>query len=229
MANRRFTQFFYTPHIMPVLLDCNFVIDKANGNGLGIRNLKGPAIQAVYGNTSATPAVGNPNPAAGYFVVQFANSYNRYFGGFSGFVAQTSGSNILIASAGVTAGTTYVIVLVGTTTAAGWQSLGLPVGITPAVGVSFVATASTTATGTGVVQVPNANGSGITQLEVVGDPNTTINSVGIGSQFPYMIVRSMAATNSSTTTLIATAPADNSVLGMSFYLGNSSASAGSAG
>ena len=43
MANRNFANSrMYTGHVMPVLLDCNFVVDSTNGNGLGIRNLTGP-------------------------------------------------------------------------------------------------------------------------------------------------------------------------------------------
>lgn len=225
MANSRFTQFFYTKHMMPTLLDCNFVIDVANPNGLGIRSLKGPGIAQVFGNTSGTPAVFNGttnNLPAGYFQIFFQDNYFRYYGGFSGFVTQVSGTPILVASAGVVKGTVYVIVSVGTTTAAGWQSLGLAVGITPAVGVTFVGLATTTATGTGAVEVPHVNGSGIQYLEAVGDAKLSLGPSGLGAGNPYIIVRTMSATNSSTTTPIATAPADNSVLGMSFYLSNSS-------
>lgn len=53
MANRWFTQFFYTLHKKPTLLDCNFVVDAANGNGLGIRSLKGPGIARVFMNSTA--------------------------------------------------------------------------------------------------------------------------------------------------------------------------------
>src|ERR1700744_947791 len=97
MSHIRYTQFFYTPHTMPVLLDCNFVFDSTNGNGLGIRNLKGRGITNVFMHTSATPGAGNngvinPNPAAGRFIIQLDDNYNPYFGGFSGFVSPLSGS-----------------------------------------------------------------------------------------------------------------------------------------
>lgn len=224
MANRFFQNagHFYAPHVMPVLLDCNFIVDSANGNGLGIRSLKGQGIQAVYMNTSQTPAATNPNPAAGYCLVQFTDAYYRSFSGFDSRVTPVSGTPILVASAGTVASTTYVIVVVGTTTAAGWQSLGLPVGVTPAVGVAFVATATATATGTGAVEVAHANGCSFQTIETVGDPNTTLSPVGIGAGFPYIILRFMGPTNSSTTTPIAVAPRDNSVISLGFYLSNSS-------
>lgn len=222
MANRRFIQFFNTLHTAPVLIDCNFVIDADNTNGLGIRSLKGPGVANVYGHTSATPAAGNPNPPAGYFIIELEDNYYRSFGGFSGFVTATSGTPILVASAGVTAELVYIITDVGTTTQAGWESLGLPHGVQAAVGVAFVATATATATGTGVVQVPNVNGSGITHVEAVGNGNLSLGPVGLGHANPYLIIRTMGPTNSSTTTPIAKAPAEESVMSVAMYLSNSS-------
>lgn len=54
MANRWYTQFYGSLHKKPVQLDCNFVVDPANGNGLGIRNLKGPGIANVFMHTTAS-------------------------------------------------------------------------------------------------------------------------------------------------------------------------------
>lgn len=222
---------FYCPHVKPVLVDCNFVVEKAQGNGLGIQNLKGQGVQNVFMNTSATPGLGpngllNPNPPAGYIIVQFADNFNRYYGGFSGFVSPLSGSSILVASAGVTAGLTYVITIVGTTTYAGWLSLGMPPGIQPAVGVSFTATASITATGTGAVQVINAAGSGVNHIEVVGDPNTTIGPVPVGGSpnvGGFITLACFGSTGASGINAI-TAPTNNTVIGLSFYLGQSNVS-----
>jgi hypothetical protein len=222
MANRSFTRPFYTLHGFPVLLDCQFTVAAADTGGLGITGLKGPGVQAVYMHTSQTPAVGNPNPANGICLVQLQDSYYKDYLGFMGQVTALSGSSILVASAGTVANTTYVITILGTTTTAGWQSLGLPVGITPAVGVSFVATATATATGTGAVQVPHANGTGIQSIEQVGTPGLTLSTTGIGASYPYMIFRFMGPTNSSTTTPIAVAPRDGSIISLKMYMSNSS-------
>lgn len=218
MSNRRYIQFFQTLHKSPVLLDCNFVVDSTNGNGLGLRSLKGPGIANVYMHTSATAAAGNPNPAAGYIYVQLQDNYNRYYGGFSGQVAPVSGTPINVTT-GVTAGLVYVIVSVGTTSAAQWQKLGLPVGTAPAVGVSFVAIATTTATGSGVIEVPATAGSGIDHIEVIGDANLSIVSsgpsvLGQGSG-AYLI---LACYKNG----VLTAPTNGSAVGLSFYMGNSS-------
>jgi hypothetical protein len=173
MAARRFNQFFNTLHQKPVLLDCNFVVD--NSNAAGISGLKGGGIQNVWMHTTTTPSSGSPNPAAGYAVIQFQDNYKRYFWGGCQMQSPNSGSSLLVASAGLTVGQPYVITILGTTSAAQWIALGVPRGITPAVGVAFVA-AATSATGTGAVQVPLATGSGILAVDLVGDSALTINS-----------------------------------------------------
>jgi hypothetical protein len=113
---------FYSFLNKPVLISCNFVVDSTNGNGLGIRNLKGSGVRNVFMHTSATPGLGNggylnPNPAAGYAVIQLRNNYNRYAGGFSGFSSPLSGSNVAINGSALTVGQPYVIVSVGAGTA----------------------------------------------------------------------------------------------------------------
>lgn len=105
----------------PVLVDCNFVVDNSNANGFGIRSLKGNGVRNVFMHTTQTPASNrgylNPNPAAGYALVQLDNNYNRYCGGYSGFVAPVTGSNIAINGSALTAGVPYVITSVGAGTA----------------------------------------------------------------------------------------------------------------
>ena len=157
---------FYSNITQPVKIFANFVVDSANGNGLGIRSLKSNGyVSSVYMHTSATPAVGNPNPASGYILVKMNNNYNYYLGGTVGFVSPVSGTPLT----SVTSGLAYVIVSLGTTTLAQWQAKGLPAGVVPAVGVSFIASATGALGGTGAVEVPATAGSGITNVEVVGD------------------------------------------------------------
>lgn len=110
----------YSFGAQPVLIDCNFVVDATNGNGLGVRSVKGQGVANVFMHTSATAGRGpngylNPNPASGYALIQLKSNYNRYLGGFNGFVSPVTGSNILIDSttAGLTAGVPYVITAVG--------------------------------------------------------------------------------------------------------------------
>lgn len=280
---------FYSNIVKPIKIDCNFVVDSTNGNGLGIRSLKSNGyVRNVFMNSSAAftgtshtsklidgiasgtaslkvgmPVQGSgivagstiasivssssinlsvatststtgsityqgfnngaasPNPAAGLILLQMKQNFNVYLGGFSGFVSPVSGTPINVTT-GVTAGLAYIIVSVGTTSLAQWQKLGLPVGVTPAVGCSFVAPLTTTATGTGIIEVPKAVGSGISSIEVIGDPNTMMNSAIEPNGGAYVLMQCLAATNSSTTTSIATAPQSSSVVGLSLFFDGSS-------
>jgi hypothetical protein len=217
MANRNWASGgkIYSMHTMPILLDCNFVVDSTNGNGLGIRSLKGPAVKAVYMHTTAPLAgSGNPNPAAGTIVVQMADNYNRSFSGFDAIVSPLSGTPLTA----VTAGVPVVIVALGTATAAQWQAVGLPIGIMPALGVAFVPTSSATIGGAAAVEIAAAAGSGVMSIETLGDPNQSIApnpnaNQGFGAQF---ILQCRAVSGAIT------APADGSVISLAFYLSNSS-------
>lgn len=216
MSNARLQQFYYTKHKQAVQIDCNFVVDIANGNGLGIRNLKGGGVQAVYMESSATPAAGNPfinSASPGLILVQFQDNYNRYFGGYSGQVSPVSGTPL---TSGLTVGQVYVIVSLSSTTLAQWQTAGLPVGITPAVGVPFAAKATSVAGG-GAVELSVA--SGIDHIEVVGDPNQTLTSSKLNiagvSSGSYMIMQCYLSAAK-------TQPVDGTVIGLTFVFSNSS-------
>ena len=217
MSNRRDIQFHYSPHNKATVLDCSFVVDSTNGNGLGIRSLKNSGrIQNVYMHTSATPAVGSPNPASGYIYVTLQDNYNRYLGGYSAFAAPVSGTPILVTT-GVTAGLAYVITSLGSTSVAQWHALGVPANITPAMGVSFIAPATATATGSGAIQVPATGGSGIDHIEVIGDANL-MNSNGaytLGASNGMQFILACYKNG------VLTAPAAGTVIGLNFYLNNS--------
>lgn len=222
-------------HVEPVLVDCSFIVDSTNP--LGIRSLRGPVVQNVFMHTSTTPGAGNsspytpnvvvtnPNPASGYIVIQMQDNYNRVLGRFAAQTSPLSGSSLLVASAGLTAGLPYVITILGTTTTAQWIALGVPAGVTPAIGVSFIA-ATTSATGTGAVQVPATTGAGVFTYETIGDsdlsiaPNPTANQ-GFGAQIILRAMKDAAAD----TPVIGT-PADGTVIRFAFYLSNSKTNAG---
>lgn len=229
VANRNFASAgkIYSMHTMPVLIDCNFVVTPTNG--LGITSLKGPLVQNVFMHTSTTPAVGNsnpatpnvvvtnPNPASGTIIVQLQDNYNRSFSDFKAIASPNSGSSLLVASAGLTVGVAYVITILGTTTTAAWHALGVPAGITPAVGVAFIA-AATSALGTGAVQITAAAGSSVASIETVGIADLSISpdptaSQGFGAQI-ILQCRDYAGA--------LVAPATGTTIRLSFYLSNSS-------
>ncbi len=165
-------------------------------------------------NTSATPASGSPNPAAGTILVQLQDNYNRVLNSFKSIVSPLSGSPLT----SVTSGIAYVITAVGTTTAAQFHAKGVPAGVTPAVGVAFVASATGALGGTGAVQISAAAGSGIASIESLGDANLSIapfkaSGQGYGAYF-VLQARDYAGAIA--------APAEESLISLSFYLSNGS-------
>ena len=195
---------------------CNFIVDSTNGNGWGIRSLKSKGyIEAIFMHTSATPAkqgsVLNPNPPAGYAYVVFKSNSNIYLGGFSGQINNLTSTS----TTSLTANSVYVITSLGTTTTAQWQTAGVPLGFTPAVGTTFVAAATASLSGTGTVGLP-ASPVGL-DVTVVGDPNQLANNSNIaqnaGSRLMLMF---SAPTSSSVTTQTPTSPANGTVIGLKF-------------
>ena len=215
MANRRNVQFTYSFHNKLTFIDCNFIVDSTNGNGLGIRSLKGPGIKSVYMHTTQTPAAGNPNPLAGFIIVNLADNYSRYLGGFSGFVSapgSTTDTTVIH--------TPYTIASLGTTTRAQWITAGvpaaaIPIGVSstklPAVGTTFIAAASATIPGSPVVYPVAAAGAACDHIEVVGDANSTIISSGAAGG--YIVLACFEAGSIAN-------PANNSVVGLTFMLNN---------
>ena len=169
-------------------------------------------------NTAETPGTNNgklnPNPEAGYALIILNNNYKYYLGGFTGFVSPLSGSPVT----SVTSGNAYVIVSLGTTTLAQWQAAGVPAGFVPSIGLSFIATATGAIGGTGAVEVPSISGS--VAVEVVGNPNQTINNSSIAANAgANLIVQFLIPGNMG---IAAGAPADGSVCGMSIFMDISS-------
>lgn len=157
-------------------------------------------------------AIGNPNPQAGIILMRLQDNYNTYLGGYAGFSGPLNGTP----TASMTAGHPYVIVVLGSSTRAQWTTAGVPAYITPAVGVSFIA-AATSIAGGGMVEPPLSTGAGIDHIEVVGDPNL-MNSTGaytLGGSFGMSLI--LACYKNT----VLTAPADGTVIGMNFYLNNS--------
>jgi Ice-binding-like len=107
-----------------------------------------------------------------------------------------------------------------------WQGVGLPRGVIPNIGASFVATTTGYAIGggsTGLVQVPGI--SGISDVEVIGDPNQEIAPIPMGgspNRGAWFLIQFLAPTSSSVTTLVPTAPANGTVVALTFYLEQSS-------
>jgi len=212
---------YYTNVVTPQDVSLNFVVDSANGNGLGVRSIKSNGyVQAVFMKTSATPGVinglTNPNPQAGFAVVRFRNNFNVYLGGFSGQVVPVTSP----ATTALTAGNVYVITVLGTTTQAQWVAAGLDPGFTAAVGATFVAAATASLSGTGKVGIPGVGNTLV--VNAVGDTKATIASSNLSNAGAQAVVQFSAATAAGNTALVATAPADGTAVGMTFKFDASS-------
>lgn len=188
---------FYTNVAKPQDVNLQFTVTPTNG--LGITSLKSNGyVRNVFMHTSTTPAANdgytNPNPAVGYACIQFKNNFNYYLNGFTQFRTPTATSTKIDNSA-LTAGLAYVITIVGDASLATWQAIGLPPGITPAIGVSFIAltVGAGANTSTSRVQVPTT--SGIYGVEMVGDPATMLSNSSIATNGgAWLLVQFMSPT-----------------------------------
>ncbi len=180
-------------------------------NGLGVTSLKSNGyIRNVFMRTSTTPSANegytNPNPANGFALVQFNNNFNYYLNGLAQFIVPTATSTKIDNSA-LTAGQAYVISVVGDATLAKWLSIGLPPGITPAVGVSFIATAVGTGSNVLTSRVELPSSSGIVGVEVVGNPNTMLSSSTIATNGgAWMLMQFMGVSIAGSTPTLTMAP-----------------------
>lgn len=165
--------------------DVNLQFTVTPSNGLGITSLKSNGyVRNVFMHTSTTPAANdgytNPNPAVGFALVQFTNNFNYYLNGFVQAQAPVTGS-IKIDNSVLTAGQAYVISTLGNSTTAQWQAVGLPAGITPAVGVSFIATVVGAGGNTSTSRVSTPTTSGVFGAEIVGSPGLMLASSSIAT------------------------------------------------
>jgi hypothetical protein len=234
MANRNFANSrIYSGHVMPVHIDCEFTVASSDSAGLGITSLVGPYVQNIFMHTSATPGAGNknpatsgiaitnPNPAVGLIVIQLQDTYKKLYMQATSISSPKSGSDLKVDNSALTIGNAYTISTLGNTTAAQWATLGVPAGIVPAVGVSFIAAlvgvAGEANTSTSRVQAPASAGSQVMSMELVqaasADVSPNIQAQGFGSQFILQCRDKNGA-------LIA--PVDGTTIRLSLLLSNSS-------
>lgn len=188
---------YYSNITKPYCLNLSWVV--AATNGLGITSLKSNGwVNNVFMHTSTTPAANNgmtnPNPANGFALIQLMQNFNYYISSLAGFVSPASGSDVKIDNSAMTAGQPYIITTLGNATLAKWQAIGVPPGVTPAVGVSFVALTNGGAgnTLTSRVQVPSV--SGISSIEVVGNPNVSTNSNIASNAGQFVLLQFLGST-----------------------------------
>lgn len=125
------------------------------------------------------------------------------------------------ADGAIATGFTFAIVN-STTNLTDWQKVGVPKGVVPQVGVGFIATAAGYSTGGGSTGTVKAIGvSGVSSFEIIADPNLSLAPIPMGGSANvggWLLGQFLAATNSSTTTLIPTNPTDTSIVKMKILL-----------
>lgn len=192
MSNRNWSNGgkIYIPQVKPVLLNCSFTVTPTNGSG--ITSFSGPGFSAVYLHTSTTPTTGSPNPAAGTILVRLQDNYTRLLGFTKSIIAPASASDVKIDNSAMTAGVAYVITTLGNATAAKWRTIGVPPGVTPAAGVVFIALTNGGAgnTLTSRVQTMATSGAGISDIQLMGNPQLSVNpnpaaNQGYGAQLVF--------------------------------------------
>lgn len=207
---------YYSNIVMPQEVDLSFTV--AATNGLGITSLKSNGwVRNVFMHTSTTPTendgVTNPNPAAGICIVQLKQNFNVFLGMSYSFQAPGTGGAVTT----TVANTTYIIGVLGTTTAAQWSAVGLQPGFTAAVGQVFTATASQAIGGTGSVLALGT--SGILGAEVISNPTVQIANSSIAANGgAYVFVQFLDAAGSLA------APTAGSVCNMRLLFDRSSVS-----
>lgn len=238
MANRHYTsQFHYSFHKKLVTLTSKFTVLATNAagvtgfagaqaGGFGKPNSAvvtfGNGIKQVFGKSSS-PGTGN-NCANANFQVQLQDNYSAFLGWDYSIIAPLTTSGATSISAGLSKGTVYQIVAVGTSTAANWQAVGLPLGYTPAAGQNFMASTNSAGTGTGTVK-PFVNPT-IYQLTLAGDPNPMLNPVGQPNGFNsgaggYLFFQTwgnpLVGSATDPQVPILTQPVDNTIIELTLY------------
>lgn len=196
MANRAFMNFgrSYENLTMPVKVSMKFTVARSDSGGLGITSLKSNGyVNHVYMHTSSTPAGGNPNPADGNIMIQLKDNYATLVGSAIRIQAPPTGGALStkIADTALTVGAMYQINALGTSTAADWLALGLPAGVTAAVGQTFCALVQGVGTHTGTVKALGS--AGVETIEQIGSMANPSGVNNIGAWINFQCLKTSSA------------------------------------
>jgi len=208
VANRNFPQSkVWGFHLLPRKLDARVAIGSTGA----------PTLANSLGGIASITRL-----SAGTYRLQLQDNYASFLGFKVNFESPVTGSALAVdaSDALLSVGTVYQIVTLGTSTQADWVALGLPSGITAAVGQVFKAAATGAGTGSGTVKAIGK--SGIRVVEIVGDPNLMLsNQPAVPLSGGFITFQCLADTDSSTTTLIPTDPASGSTMFIELLMNDS--------
>jgi hypothetical protein len=189
-------QALYTNVTKPMATWVQFTVTPTNGTGITSLKSNGYCNYAFM-HTSTTPSatngITNPNPPNGYAIIGLKNNFNAFLG-YRWNIAYPATST---GTTSVTANSVYTITALGTATTAQWQAVGLPAWLTPAVGQTFVATASQSIGGSATVGVPGV--PNVSTCSLVGSADATIASSNIAQYGgAYLLLQFGAASSTFT-------------------------------
>jgi hypothetical protein len=196
MASRRFYQFMNSLNPALTLIQGSFSV----GSSGAVSAVNG---SGIYGVTRL---------AAGIYEVRLQDNYFRYLGHNCQLRSSSTGTTAI---GSISPGTVYQIAALGAATTAQWVTAGVPVGVTPAVGLPFLCAATSAGSGS---TCATAVSSGVENIEVMGNPQTSITS----TSYPYLVIRCLGPTATADTAMIPVDPASGSKLDLEFLFRNSS-------
>ncbi len=219
---------FYTNIAKPQEVSMQFTVTPTNG--VGITSLKSNGyVESVFMHTSTTPGTTNgftnPNPLAGYGIIQLKQNFNHFMGLSAFSVNSPTVTATKIDNSALTVGQVYVISTLGNSTAAVWTAIGVPAGVTPAVGVAFTALTVGAGANTSTSRVMLPSVSAISSVEVVGVSDVMIASnvaSNAGQRVFIQFLGPTISTGAYVAPFVATAPAAGSIVSLSLLFDGSS-------
>jgi hypothetical protein len=199
MANRNWMNGskVFTNLTAPAMVNMQFTVDPTDPNGI-IDLMSNGYVEAVYMHSSdGSPA--SPNPASGIIAIQLKDNYAAMINMQASLDAPVTGSELSVRAAdtALTIGVPYEITTLGSASAANWLALGVPAGVTPAVGVVFIAIA--TGAGTSTTSKVKAIGSAsIMAIESMGMSSPeSLGPQGSSNQGAWIYLKCLAPSVSS--------------------------------
>ena len=133
-------------------------------------------------------------------MIKLKQNFNFFLGMTGGFVSPVTSTGIKIDNgATLTIGTPYIISTLGNGSTTLWQTVGVPKGVTPAAGLSFIAIATGGGSGNSKSSRVHAVGtSAIFAIEVVGNTGLSVNSDVRQYAGEYIIFQALNASSAPT-------------------------------
>lgn len=199
MARNRLYQFLYSKVAGLTYVNCAITIGSSG------------AVTSFSGNLVSSVTL--PTNAVGQYQINLNDMYNAvvdYHFALKGPLNATP-----TAITGLTPGIAYSISTLGSATAAQWTTAGVPTGVTAAVGVVFVAAATSAGTSSAAKSID----SPVASSAIYCGSNSYTSG---GLTCTQLLVQCMGPTDSTHPALIPTNPASGSVLSLGFALRSSS-------